>query len=267
VTVAAAVRSDGDGDGDADGGERIPPMIDRVYSERPSVFAGSVVWTQAARTAPAAQSPTSSSRILPDGCMDLIWSDGRLLVAGPDTSAVVMPPGSGASYTGLRFAPGLAPSVLGVPGRVLRDARVDLDVLWPAAEVRRVTDQVASAPDPGAALEAVVRQRLGGLGPTTSWTVVAVRRLRAGSSVAAVAGSVGYSERHLHRLSLDAFGYGLKTLARVLRLTRALDLARAGGELASVAVAAGYADQPHFAREVKALAGVSITDLLPERSG
>jgi AraC-like DNA-binding protein len=239
-----------------------------TYSERPSVFPGSVVWTQTASAEPLREPSAPPSRILPDGCMDLIWSDGRLLVAGPDTAAVLIPPGAGSGATGLRFAPGFAPSVLGVPGCVLRDARVDLDVLWPAAQVRRLTELVASASDRGDALEAVVRQRLGGVGPTTSsWTDDAVARLRSGSSVAAVAGSMGYSERHLHRRSLDAFGYGLKTLSRVLRMTRALDLARSGADLATVAADAGYADQPHLAREIKALAGVSITELVPDRSG
>jgi len=37
--------------------------------------------------------------------------------------------GAGASFTGLRFAPGFAPSVLGLPGHVLRDTRVELDEL------------------------------------------------------------------------------------------------------------------------------------------
>lgn len=82
-----------------------------------------------------------------------------------------------------------------------------------------------------------------------------------------MAGSLGYSERQLHRRSLDSFGYGLKTLARILRMTRALDHARAGGSLAFVAAAAGYADQPHFARDVKLLAGVPITELLAGRFG
>jgi AraC-like DNA-binding protein len=232
-------------------------MLESVYSERPSALPGGVVWTQSAQPA------SRPGRILPDGCMDLIWSGGRLLVAGPDTSAVVTPAGGpSSSWTGLRFAPGFAPSVLGVPGYALRDTRVDLDELWPAAEVRRLTDLVASAPDAGVALEATARTRLGGNGPTASWTDAAVRQLRAGSSVAAVAGSVGYSERQLHRRSLDAFGYGLKTLARILRMTRALDLARSGEELASVAMATGYADQPHLARDVKMLAGVPITALL-----
>lgn len=66
---------------------------------------------------------------------------------------------------------------------------------------------------------------------------------------------VALSERQLHRLSLDAFGYGPKTLTRVLRLVRALDLARSGMPYAQVAARAGYADQAHLAREVKSLAG------------
>jgi len=123
---------------------------------------------------------------------------------------------------------------------------------------------VAAAPDRGVALEDIARMRLrlSVVGPVETWTGHVVRQLASGASVASVAGSVGYSERQLHRRSLDAFGYGLKTLARVLRMSRALDLARSGGELASVAVADGYADQPHFARDVKALAGVPITELL-----
>jgi len=35
---------------------------------------------------PAGAAPTSGS-VLPDGCMDLIWIDGHVVVAGPDTAA------------------------------------------------------------------------------------------------------------------------------------------------------------------------------------
>ena len=38
-------------------------------------------------------------------------------------------------------------------------------------------------------------------------------------------GMAGDAERHLHRRCLDAFGYGAKTLTRILRMNRALDLA------------------------------------------
>lgn len=220
-------------------------MLMAVYTERRSTLPGGVIWTRTPEPAGA------HSRVLPDGCMDLIWHDGRLLVAGPDTSAEVVHVGAGSSFTGLRFAPGFAPAVLGVPGHVLRDTRVELDAIWPAAEARELAELVGSARDRGAALEDAARLRLGRAGPVAAWTRDAVRQL-GGASVAAVAGSLGYR---------------LKTLARVLRMTRALDLARSGEALASVAVAAGYADQLHFARDVKLLAGVPISELLAGQAG
>ena len=80
--------------------------------------------------------------------------------------------------------------------------------------------------------------------------------------VSAVADAMGWTERQLHRRSLASFGYGPKTLQRVLRFDEALRQARAGTDLASVAYATGYADQAHLARDVKALAGVPMTALL-----
>jgi AraC-like DNA-binding protein len=89
-----------------------------------------------------------------------------------------------------------------------------------------------------------------------------VSLVRRGDRMAAVAGELGWTERQLHRRSLAAFGYGPKTLQRVLRFDRALRLARGGTDLASVAYATGYADQAHLARDVKAFAGVPMTTLL-----
>jgi AraC-like DNA-binding protein len=88
-----------------------------------------------------------------------------------------------------------------------------------------------------------------------------VAHLRGGASVATTAEAIGLSERQLHRRSLDAFGYGPKTLARVLRMVREVTLARADMPFAAVAAVAGYADQAHLAREVKAQAGIGLTPL------
>jgi AraC-like DNA-binding protein len=223
-----------------------------MYRERPSLLPGAVVWT---RTVPAAG---ATHRILPDGCLDLIWVDGELLVAGPDTAAQVATSAPGVRYLGLRFAPGTGPAVLGVPAHLLRDSRVPLAQLWPAAQVHRLAERVAEQPR---ALEVAAADLLRAAGPPEAVTAAIVARLRGGVSVAATADAVGLSARHLHRRCLDAFGYGPKTLARVLRLERALALARTGTPFAMVAATAGYADQAHLAREVKALAGVSLTAL------
>ncbi|WP_435823673.1 helix-turn-helix domain-containing protein, partial [Micromonospora haikouensis] len=72
----------------------------------------------------------------------------------------------------------------------------------------------------------------------------------------------GLTPRALHRRCQALFGYGPKTLARILRMRRALALARAGTPLAEVAAASGYADQAHLSRDVRDLAGVAPAALL-----
>jgi AraC-like DNA-binding protein len=91
--------------------------------------------------------------------------------------------------------------------------------------------------------------------------------LRAGRSVRALADRLGVTERTLHRRCLAAFGYGPKVVQRVQRFSRAVELAAAGTPFATTAVTVGYADQAHLSREVRALAGVPLTELLAGRSG
>ncbi len=51
-------------------------------------------------------------------------------------------------------------------------------------------------------------------------------------------------------------------LRRILRFRAAVGLAREGVPAADAAARAGYADQPHLSREVRALAGVPLGTLL-----
>ncbi|MFI0371665.1 helix-turn-helix domain-containing protein [Actinomadura sp. 1N219] len=196
-------------------------------------------------------------RVVPDGCVDLMWSASGITVAGPDTGPMpaLMRPGD--AVAAVRFAPGTAPPVLGVPADAIRDGRLPLRDLW-GAEADRLAESVASARDPHAALVAAVRERLR---PADPLVPAVVSGLAAGS-VRDVADGLGISERQLRRRSLAAFGYGPKTLQRVLRFQRALRLARAGEPLAAAAFAAGYADQAHLAHEVRDLAGEPVRNLL-----
>ncbi|WP_086707130.1 helix-turn-helix domain-containing protein [Streptomyces antimycoticus] len=248
-----------------------------AYRERRALVGrGAAVWTRTAGTGP--------QRVLPDGCTDLIWSeagpDGELLVAGPDTRARLAPGPPGTRAVGLRFAPGQGPAVLGVPAHELRDQLVPLAALWPGAEVRRLAERIAEAERIADAERTAARQAVQGrlledaaLGrlrtaeppdPVLAAIVAGVSR---GTGVAGIAAAVGLGERQLHRRSLAAFGYGAKTLGRVLRLNRALDLARTGVPFAAVAATAGYADQAHLAREVRTLTGVPLGRLLQGSGG
>ncbi|UFT00433.1 helix-turn-helix transcriptional regulator [Nocardia huaxiensis] len=225
------------------------------YRERPARLAGAVVW---ARDGVA----DTDAPVLPDGCMDLLWIDGRLAVAGPDTRAYRPAAGPAARIAGIRFHPGTAPALLGIPAHELRDSRADLTDVWTSAQARRAAEIVARAPSPAAGLEAVALWRAGVTDPADALLLPIVSELRSGTPVSVIAEKFGLGPRRLHRLSLTAFGYGPKTLARILRMQRALALARAGVPFADTAFRAGYADQAHLSRDVRDLAGMSLTQLL-----
>ncbi|MFI0793079.1 helix-turn-helix domain-containing protein [Micromonospora rubida] len=226
-----------------------------MYRERGARVAGAVLWESVA-------TGDGPARVLPDGCLDLLWSSRRgLLVAGPDRTAQLSVSVAGERWVGLRLPPGAGPAVFGVPADELRDRRVPLSDLWgPGAA--SVADRTADGRGVAAVLESVARERLRAAGGPDPLGAHLAARLAVGGSVGAVAAEVGLGARALHRRCRHLFGYGPKTLARILRMRRALALARAGTPLAEVAARAGYADQAHLTREVRELAGVPPAALL-----
>ena len=106
-----------------------------AYRERPSAVAGVTVWTRVF--------DGSSAWILPDGCIDVLWNGRELSVAGPDTTAHRATAPNGTTYTALRFASGVAPTVLGVAADGLRDQRPDLADVIGADDTDRLADVAA----------------------------------------------------------------------------------------------------------------------------
>src|SRR5205823_3230917 len=73
---------------------------------------------------------THEQRIVPDACVDLIWSGERLTIAGPDTSARLVTLAPRSRVVGVRLRPGVAGETLGLPASELRDMSPDAaDVL------------------------------------------------------------------------------------------------------------------------------------------
>jgi AraC-like DNA-binding protein len=225
-----------------------------MYQERRSRLPGGFVWRRV--------NTGETVRVLPDATMDVIWSeDEGLFVAGPDTTAQLYRGQPGRALVGIRMPIGLGPMVLGVPAHELRDRRVPLEAIWRSADVGRLDAQVATSRERGRALEFAIQKRLAECEAPAGTRTGIVTLLRRGATVTDAARRLGVSERQLHRLSLDAFGYGPKMLARILRFGRAVHLARAGTPLVEVAAVTGYADQAHLSRDVKALAGIPLTEL------
>jgi AraC-like DNA-binding protein len=214
-------------------------------------------------------------RVLPDACVDVVLTGGRLMVAGPATAATLAPATPGQRRVGVRFRVGAAGAALGVPAGELRDQGVPLAELW-GAHARHLEDRVLAADQAQAALLALIggiAQRLPApehADHEVRRAALALARPAAGqddaATVAASARAAGLSERQLRRRFERAVGYGPATLARVLRFQRFLHRAHAPGAddapLARLAADAGYADQAHLARECRRLAGLPPSALL-----
>lgn len=227
----------------------------------------------------AAAAPGTLERVLPDGCMEWVFHFGtpfriqtdsgslerqsHALLVGVTTRAVLLEPSANARVLGVRFHPWCGWAASPVPARQLTDRIVPL-----ADTGERWFDEVAArlhATRPElrvARLQGELRGRLERAGaPRRSGRGLdrAVRALVEGSvTVDQVARACGLGARQLQRRFLDEVGVGPKHLARIARFARAAELVSWSDQaLTAVAHAGGYADQSHFAREFRALAGLT----------
>src|SRR5918992_2958414 len=194
--------------------------------------------------------------------MDLVWRGQELLVAGPDTGPPPARREPGVLSAGLRFAPGRLPALLGLPAAQVRDQRVPLAELHPAL-ARRAIARLEQGERPLPMLLGLALALPGD--PAEHAVRTVATQLAAGASARATADGLGWTERSLHRRCLAAFGYGPAVLRRVLRFRHATALLHDGVPIAEAAALAGYADQPHLSREVRALAGVAPSEIVGPR--
>jgi AraC-like DNA-binding protein len=208
-------------------------------------------------------------RVLPDGCVDVVWTGRNLIVAGPATRSVIADNGAIGTKVGLRFRVGAAGPALGLPASELRDCAPALSDVWPSGQ--DLVERITEASGPAARLELMigaVAPKLADAPSPDPLTRAAVREIaRPHTRIAAVARRLGISERQLRRRFDHAVGYSPRTLARVLRLQRFLVLAGSDGELARLAADAGYADQSHLTRDCSELAGLPPAALLASGAG
>lgn len=213
------------------------------YEERAAPAACGTVWHTTFAGAEAV--------IVPDGCMDLLWTGETLLVAGADSHARVFAPGQVGSMVGLRFWPGILPQLLRTGADDLVDSVVDLDsVIGP--DTRRWETRLAAAEHAAAALVDLAAGAVADLQVDRRPVHVAAD-LGSGLPIAQVAERTGYSPRQLQRLAGQWYGYGAKHLQRVLRLRKADRLVAAGHTRTGAAAAAGYSDASHLWRDQQAL--------------
>lgn len=197
-------------------------------------------------------------RLLPDGCVDLVWDGTTLTVAPATPSATRIAIEPGAITTGIRLRAHAAVTLLGRPVPRL-DAPTPLTGLWPHAPAARLTAALhASAPD--TVSTHLIRAAAEGLRDPdrrpSPLVAAFIDRLAQGATVEAAARAIGTTGRTIRRHVHADTALTPKRLQEILRLRRALPtLATAG--LAHTAADAGYYDQAHLTRQIRALTGTT----------
>ncbi|WP_022661678.1 AraC family transcriptional regulator [Paucidesulfovibrio longus] len=226
-------------------------------------------------------------RVLPDGCMDVIFNFGDRMA--PEGSSVGQPEAFvvGASMrpgvvemngrtdiVGFRLRPGSAFPLLGTPCSELSDAVGPVEMLG-AGLATLLRAHASSQPDPARrvrVMERLLLERLSLLAEPDPLVRQALHHLGREAALDkgivpsdSPAEALGVGRRRLERLFARHVGVGPAAFRRTLRLHRALTLLRRpGNPLADAAHAAGFCDQPHMNREIKTLTGLSPLALQQE---
>lgn len=143
---------------------------------------------------------------------------------------------------------------LGVGADELAGKSFALAELLPRARIARLVDELHESQTDARRI-AIVEAFLLELPFARDPVVTRGLELLTTQSVAATARALGLSERQFERRFAVRVGVSPKRFAKLQRFERAVELARAHASLGEVAHAAGYYDQSHFIRDVRALVG------------
>ena len=158
-----------------------------------------------------------------------------------------------------RFRPGGASRFFGAPLHELFGKSAALEELVPRRVVARVHDRVGTARDDGERVRAVEELLFAQQRPRPDPLVMAaVQRLSRpedGERIHAVARDLGSSLDAFEKRFRRVVGCTPKQFASLMRLKKAIDGYRPGVLLTRLALEAGYFDQAHFSRELRAVTG------------
>jgi AraC-like DNA-binding protein len=212
-------------------------------------------------------------RTVPNGSVEISYALGsdRVELSGPHLGPLVARVEPGTTLVGIRFRPGVAPSVLDASASELVDHRGELDGLW-GRGAAMLADRLAETDAPESAarlLEDEIARRLADATPPDPLVAAALLRLQPWQSggIGDRTSDVYLSPRQLRRRFVSALGFGPKTFQRILRVQGFLALTQGGHvhfDLARLAQQAGYADQAHLTRETAALTGITPRAFLDE---
>jgi AraC-like DNA-binding protein len=188
------------------------------------------------------------------------------LVSGPRSAPLVQEEAGWRQGVALGLTPAGARAVLGLPARELAGAIVPLDGL-PGSRGAELAGRLEAASGPAARFAVLDELLAAWLRPERQPDAMAARgwqRLQdaAGrTTIGGLAAELGVGRRRLEAGFAREIGLTPKTVARIARFQEAVAVLAAPTGTFADAAARGFADQPHFNREIRAMAGITPSEL------
>jgi AraC-like DNA-binding protein len=235
--------------------------------------------------ASAGPAPVPEERVLPDGGGALLlnlgpalrtgvgpsdeaWGTGAALISGAQRTwaAVRYPTGARHEQVGVLFWAGglaaLCPEAEGLTEAARLGPLVGMGPAQPLMD--GLAERLADLPGLGARVElmaqiltaALVTNGTAGRAPLGA-QVMALCAAAPGAKAGELAARSGWSAQHLNRRLRTEGGLSVKGLQRVVRLQAALRALRGAETVGAVGSALRYADQAHFAHELREMTGLS----------
>lgn len=225
--------------------------------------------------------PKLPHRVLPDGCIDIIFNFGdswvrrddsgsqpreRSAVVGTMRRPLVVEPGQREEFLGVRFRPGKARAFLQVPAGALTDRAVPLQEVWgrEGSELKERLLDLPKLPQRLDVLERTLVRRLArGVEDNASLDAMVELILRRGGmiSVRTLSDAGGFTRQHLARTFEQHVGVPPKLFCRVIRFQHLIR--RMAGkqphDWAGLAAELGYYDQAHMISDFRQFAGLTPT--------
>ncbi|MEV5768185.1 helix-turn-helix domain-containing protein [Micromonospora sp. NPDC052213] len=188
------------------------------------------------------------------------------VITGPRGDPVVHEQTAWGDGVSVGLTPAGVTALLGVPMREVAGGTFRLADILGHREVE-LAERLGEAPDRPAwfaVLDDFLTARLAADTGPDGLTVRAWWRLQRSADrlrISALADELDVSRRTLELRFQRQIGLSPGTVARIARFQRALRMLTRSAGLPQTAVDCGYADQPHFNREVRAMSGLTPTEL------
>ena len=236
----------------------------------------------------AASEHAQRQRIVPDGCLELIFILGddirrytsnsefilqpRAMVLGQTIDPFYIEPTGYVNTFAVRFYPYGFANFVTTPVKDLANTETPIDLLFEKKSAQALAQKINQAADIKERIEMVESFLLDRLNHQTTIdnivksTIDALLSTGGNASVNAILKGDGSKRRQLERKFAKQIGISPKQLGKIIRLQTALKLLlnRQTESLTQIAYDSEYYDQAHFIRDFKEFTGVSPKEFLKD---